>query len=68
MPHILFRGTTAEQLKTISKSLVEELAMICECSTDNFTFNALSIFISDKKHLLYVLNHCLHINKEKYIS
>ena len=37
MPHIVFRGITTEQLKHISKPLVEELAEICECGTDNFT-------------------------------
>ncbi|MBL3758030.1 DUF1904 family protein [Bacillus cereus] len=37
MPHVVFRGITSEQLKHISKPLVEELAEICECGTDNFT-------------------------------
>ena len=37
MPHVVFRGITTEQLKSISKPLVEELAHICECGTDNFT-------------------------------
>ncbi|GIX59521.1 hypothetical protein BK744_11070 [Bacillus thuringiensis serovar zhaodongensis] len=37
MPHVVFRGITTEQLKSISKPLVEELAEICECGTDNFT-------------------------------
>lgn len=37
LPHIVFRGITTEQLKSISKPLVEELAEICECGTDNFT-------------------------------
>ncbi|OAK08768.1 hypothetical protein A6278_25710 [Bacillus wiedmannii] len=37
MPHVVFRGITTEQLKRISKPLVEELAEICECGTDNFT-------------------------------
>ena len=37
MPHVVFRGITTEQLKSISKPLVEELADICECGTDNFT-------------------------------
>jgi hypothetical protein len=38
MPHIVFRGINIQQLKNISKPLVEELAVICECGTDNFTF------------------------------
>ncbi|MBG9480914.1 hypothetical protein ABE52_01515, partial [Bacillus thuringiensis] len=33
MPHVVFRGITTEQLKHISKPLVEELAEICECGT-----------------------------------
>ncbi|PGE06872.1 hypothetical protein COM64_32120, partial [Bacillus toyonensis] len=37
MPHVVFRGITTEQLKSISKPLVEELAENCECGTDNFT-------------------------------
>ena len=31
MPHVVFRGITTEQLKHISKPLVEKLAEICEC-------------------------------------
>jgi hypothetical protein len=37
MPQLRFRGVTVEQVCLISKSLVEELAEICECGTDNFT-------------------------------
>ncbi|MEJ9121974.1 DUF1904 family protein, partial [Bacillus thuringiensis] len=37
MPHVVFRGITTEQLKSISKPLVEELAQISDCATDNFT-------------------------------
>lgn len=36
MPHILIRGLTERQLKTISKPLVDDLARICECGRDNF--------------------------------
>jgi hypothetical protein len=38
MPHIVIRGISIEQMKTISKPLVGELAGICECGEDNFTF------------------------------
>lgn len=38
LPHIVFRGINIQQLKNISKPLLEELADICECGTDNFTF------------------------------
>ncbi|GLX67651.1 DUF1904 family protein [Paenibacillus glycanilyticus] len=37
MPQLLFRGVPAEKLQTISQPLSEELALICECGTDNFT-------------------------------
>lgn len=38
MPHLVIRGISIEEMKSISKPLVEELAAICECGTDNFTF------------------------------
>jgi len=41
LPHILFRGVEAEKLGQISGQLVEELAEICACGTDNFTFECL---------------------------
>ncbi|MEH7355759.1 DUF1904 family protein [Neobacillus drentensis] len=37
MPHIVFRGISIEQLKSISKPLVADLANVCDCGTDNFT-------------------------------
>lgn len=37
LPQIVFRGISIEQLKSISKPLVAELADICDCGTDNFT-------------------------------
>lgn len=37
MPHLFIRGISAEQVKIISKPLVEELANLCACGTDNFT-------------------------------
>jgi hypothetical protein len=42
VPYLVFRGVSVDQVKTISSPLVEELANICECGTDNFTFEILS--------------------------
>lgn len=48
LPHIVIRGITIEQTKKISKPLVEELASICDCGTDNFTLEVpQSVFIFD---------------------
>ena len=35
LPHLVIRGISIEQTKVISKPLIEELAEICECDTDN---------------------------------
>ncbi|MFK9090285.1 DUF1904 family protein [Bacillus salipaludis] len=52
MPHLVFRGVSIEQVKTISKPLVEELADVCRCGTDNFTLEVLSsTFIFEKKEV-----------------
>ena len=37
MPHIIIRGVTVDQVKTISTLFVQELADLCACGTDNFT-------------------------------
>lgn len=37
MPHLFIRGVTVDQVKTISPSLVQDLADLCACGTDNFT-------------------------------
>ncbi|WP_163103063.1 DUF1904 family protein [Peribacillus alkalitolerans] len=48
MPHLVIRGVSIEEMKRISKPLVGELAEICECGTDNFTFEVPhSTFIFD---------------------
>ncbi|MEK3884482.1 DUF1904 family protein [Paenibacillus sp. PL2-23] len=39
MPHLLFRGLEADQLRTAAAPLAEELAAICGCGTDNFTMS-----------------------------
>ncbi|WP_019123404.1 DUF1904 family protein [Brevibacillus massiliensis] len=41
MPHLMVRGITPDQMCSISKSVVEELAAICECGTDNFLIECL---------------------------
>lgn len=41
MPHLLFRGLGAEQLRSIAEPLAGELAVLCGCGTDNFTMNVL---------------------------
>lgn len=42
MPHLVFRGISVDQVKTISKPLVNELADLCNCGTDNFTLEIIS--------------------------
>ncbi|MGJ7911661.1 DUF1904 family protein [Neobacillus sp. LXY-1] len=42
MPHLFIRGITVEQVKTISKPMVQELARLCECGTDNFTLEVVN--------------------------
>ncbi|EFM11714.1 protein of unknown function DUF1904 [Paenibacillus curdlanolyticus YK9] len=41
MPHLLFRGIAAQQLRPLAQQLAEQLADICECGTDNFTMDCL---------------------------
>ncbi|BBH22223.1 hypothetical protein Back11_35680 [Paenibacillus baekrokdamisoli] len=42
MPQLLVRGISPSQLVPISTALIEELAAICQCGTDNFTIDCLS--------------------------
>jgi hypothetical protein len=42
MPQLLIRGVPIEDVKTISTALVQELADICECGTDNFMLECVS--------------------------
>lgn len=42
MPHLFIRGITVEQVKNISKPLVQELADLCNCGTDNFTLEVVN--------------------------
>jgi len=48
VPHLFIRGISVEQVKTISKPLVQELADLCTCGTDNFTLEVVnSTFVFD---------------------
>jgi hypothetical protein len=52
MPHLVIRGVSIEEMKRISKPLVNELAEICECGTDNFTFEVPhSTFVFDGEEI-----------------
>lgn len=52
MPHLVIRGVSIEEMKKLSGSLVKELAEICECGTDNFTFELpQSTFIFDGEEI-----------------
>lgn len=42
MPQLLIRGISVEQIKIISKPLVQELADLCACGTDNFTLEVVN--------------------------
>lgn len=41
MPQLLIRGIKPDDICTISKPLIEELAKICDCDTDNFMLECL---------------------------
>ncbi len=41
MPHLITRGIPAEFVRAISRPLVDELARVCDCGTDNFTIECL---------------------------
>jgi len=52
MPHLVIRGITVDQVKTISTPLVQELAALCTCGIDNFTLEVLhSTFVFDQKEV-----------------
>lgn len=52
MPQLLIKGISVEQVKTISKPLVQELAELCACGTDNFTLEVMnSTFVFDGKEV-----------------
>lgn len=37
MPQLIFKGFSLDQVKQMSTSMVNELAELCKCETDNFT-------------------------------
>jgi len=41
MPQLTVRGIDISVMKAVSAALLEELAAICECGTDNFTIDCL---------------------------
>lgn len=43
MPQLTVRGVSSETLVQVSRELIEELAQICECGTDNFTLDYLPV-------------------------
>lgn len=48
MPHLIFRGVTIDQVKSVSQPLVKELSTICACGEDNFSLEVLrSAFIEN---------------------
>jgi hypothetical protein len=48
VPQLLIKGISVDQVKTISKPLVQELAELCACGTDNFTLEVMnSTFVFD---------------------
>lgn len=52
MPHLVIRGVSVEEMKRMSTPLAGELAEICECDTDNFTFEVLpSTFVFDGREI-----------------
>ncbi|WP_309121169.1 DUF1904 family protein [Paenibacillus sp.] len=42
MPQLTVRGISIEYLLAVSKPMVEELAAVCGCGTDNFTIDCLA--------------------------
>lgn len=52
MPQLIFKGITVDQVKKISTPLVNELADLCECETDNFSLEIVhSTFVFDEKEI-----------------
>jgi phenylpyruvate tautomerase PptA (4-oxalocrotonate tautomerase family) len=43
MPQLTVRGIEMEVMRSMSKEMIEELAKICECGTDNFTIDCLPV-------------------------
>jgi len=43
VPQLNVKGISAESMRTISTALIDDLASICECGTDNFTIDCLHV-------------------------
>ncbi|NHN34494.1 DUF1904 family protein [Paenibacillus sp. S3N08] len=41
MPQLTIRGIPAERIREVSQPMLEELAAICECGTDNFMIDCM---------------------------
>lgn len=42
MPHMIVRGISVPQIQSISTALIDELAEVCSCGTDNFMLECLA--------------------------
>jgi hypothetical protein len=52
MPQLIFKGVTVNQVKKISTPLVQELAELCNCDTDNFTLEIIhSTFVFNQEEV-----------------
>jgi hypothetical protein len=52
MPQLVFKGMTVDQVKKITTPLVQELAVLCKCDMDNFTFEIIhTTFIFDQEEV-----------------
>jgi hypothetical protein len=52
LPQLIFKGITFDQVKQISTPLVEELADLCHCETDNFTLEIIhSTFVFNQEEV-----------------
>jgi hypothetical protein len=52
MPQLIFKGITVDQVKKISSLLVQDLAILCNCDIDNFTFEIInSTFVFEQEEV-----------------
>jgi len=52
MPQLIFKGITVDKVKKISALLVQELADLCNCETDNFTLEIIhSSFVFNQEEV-----------------
>lgn len=52
MPQLIFKSISVDQVKKICTSLVEELAVLCNCDIDNFTFEIIhSTFVFNQEEV-----------------